>query len=85
MGVRELRAAAAEDARGRLEDISRRSGEVADMMDSFLRARTAQAASDAREQRAKAERARRTEAAAEARARMAEFHELDAIWRGTPR
>ena len=45
MGVRELRAAAAEDARERLEDISRRSGEIADMMDSFLRARTAQAAS----------------------------------------
>ena len=87
MGVRELRAAAAEDARGRLADISRRSGEIADMMDSFLRARTAQAASDARErakverQRMKAERQRRTEAAAEARVRMAEFHELDAIWR----
>jgi hypothetical protein len=86
-GVRELRAAAAEDARGRLEDISRRSGEIADLMDGFFRARTAQAASDARERakverkRIKAERERRTAAAQEARARMAEFRELDAIWR----
>lgn len=80
MGFRELRATAAEDARGRLEEISRRCSETADMLDSFFRARTAQAASDARD-RAKAERARRTEAAEDARARMAEFHELDAIWR----
>ena len=80
MGVRELRATAAEDARERLEEISRRSSEVADMVDSFFRARTAQARRDARD-RAKAERERRAEAAAEARARMAEIHELDAIWR----
>ena len=87
MGVRELRATAAEDARERLAEISRRSSEVADMMDSFLRDRTAQAASDARDramverERVKAERERRAEAAEDARARMAEFHELSAIWR----
>ena len=37
MDFRELQAAAAEDARERLEEISRRSSEVADMMDSFFR------------------------------------------------
>jgi hypothetical protein len=87
MGVRELRATAAEDARERLAEISRRSSEIADMMNSFFRHRTAQAASDARaramveRKRVKAERERVAEAAQEARARMAEFHELDAIWR----
>jgi hypothetical protein len=87
-GVRELRATGTEDARERLAEISRRSSEIADMVDSFFRARTAQAASDARDrakaerERVKAERERRAEAAEEARARMAEFHELDAIWRG---
>jgi hypothetical protein len=88
MGVRELRATAAEEARERLQEISTRSSEIAGMMDSFLRHRTAQAASDARErammerQRVKAEHERRAEAAGEARARAAEFHELGAIWRG---
>lgn len=87
MGVRELRATSAKDARERLAEISRRSSEIADMMDSFFRHRTAQAASDARaramagRERVKAERDRVAEAAQEARARMAEFHELDAIWR----
>ena len=37
MGFRELQAAAAEDARERLEEISRRSSEVADMVDTFFR------------------------------------------------
>lgn len=87
MGVRELRATAAEEAHERLAEISRRSSEIADMMDSFFRLRTAQAASDAHaramveRERVKAERERVAEAAQEARARMAEFHELAAIWR----
>ena len=88
MGVSELRATAAENARERLAEISMRGSEIADLMDTFFRVRTAQAASDARDramierERVKAERDRRAEAATEARARMAEFHELSAIWHG---
>jgi hypothetical protein len=80
MGVREMRATAAESARERLAEISKRSSEVAFMVDGFFRDRTAQAASDARN-RATVERDRRAESAEEARARTAEFHELSAIWR----
>jgi uncharacterized membrane protein YccC len=81
MGFRELRATAAENARERLAEISRRSSEIADMMDTFFQVRTAQAASDARD-RAGAERERRAAAAKEARERMAESHGLSAMWRG---
>ena len=80
MGVRELRAAGARDARERLAEISRRSSEIAFMVDGFFRDRTAQAAIDARD-RAMADRERRAEAAEESRARIAEFDELSAIWR----
>jgi hypothetical protein len=81
MGTRELRATAAENARERLQEISRRSSEIADMMDIFFQVRTAESASDAHD-RATADRERRAEAANEARARMAEFRELSGIWRG---
>ncbi len=80
MGVRELRAAGAQDAKERLAEISRRSSEIAFMVDSFFRDRTAQAAMDARD-RAMADSERRSEAAEESRARVAEFHELSDIWR----
>jgi hypothetical protein len=80
MGVREMRAAGAESARERLEEISKRSSEVAFMVDGFFRDRMAQAASDSRH-RAMSERERRAESAAETRARSAECHELSAIWR----
>jgi hypothetical protein len=79
-GVRELQAAAAEDARARLEEMSRRSSEVADMVESFFHVRMAQTAKDAGD-RAKAERERRAEAAEAAQARIAESRELSAIWR----
>ena len=81
MGTRELRETAAEDARERLQEISRRSSEIADMIDVFFRVRTAQSASDAHD-RATADRERRAESADEARARMAEFRELSGIWHG---
>ena len=80
MGVRERRAAGAQDAKERLAEIARRSSEIAFMVDSFFRDRTAQAAIDARD-RAMADRERRAEAAEESRARVAEFHELSDIWR----
>ncbi len=79
MDFRELQAAAAEDARERLDEISRRCSEVADMMDTFFRTRTAQAARDARD-RVMAERDRRAEAMVEMRARVSELAEFSGMW-----
>jgi hypothetical protein len=79
MAFRELLVASAEDSRERLAEISRRNGEVADMLDSFCRDRTTMAASAERHRLAQ-ERARRAEAVRDARARTAEFRELSAIW-----
>ena len=79
MDFRELQAAAAEDARERLDEISRRCSEVADMMDTFFRTRTAQAARDARD-RVMAERERRAEAMVDMRARVSELAEFSGMW-----
>ena len=79
MDFRELQAAAAEDARERLDEISRRCSEVADMMDTFFRTRTAQAARDARD-RVMAERDRRAEAMVEMHARVSELAEFSGMW-----
>ena len=79
MDFRELQAAAAEDARERLDELSRRCSEVADMMDTLFRTRTAQSARDARD-RVMAERERRAEAMVDMRARVSELAEFSGMW-----
>ena len=79
MDFRELQAAVAEDARERLDEISRRCSEVADMMGTFFRTRTAQAARDARD-RVMAERERRARGHGRMRARVSELAEFSGMW-----